>query len=102
MWSQYIMQLRQTLLRQVCSFQHLDLVEDLCRWEEAGLAKAYLIEWKCAGLDFEHTEGNLTFESGESHKVFTVPLIGTPNEGTFTVYLTPVSSGIVVRCPYAW
>ena len=52
------------------------------------------------GIDFEHTSGRLTFESGESHKTISIPLIGTPNIGTFTLCLKAIDEhgGTQVSC----
>lgn len=56
--------------------------------------------WMFTGIDFEHTAGRLSFESGESHKMISIPLIGTPKIGTFMLCLKAISenSGIQVSC----
>lgn len=56
--------------------------------------------WLFTGIDFEHTSGRLAFESGESHKTISIPLIGTPNIGTFTLCLKAIDEhgGTQVSC----
>ena len=56
----------------------------------------------CTGIDFEHTAGQLSFESGESQKTISIPLIGTPKNGTFTLCLKAINeqAGIQVSCFY--
>lgn len=50
------------------------------------------------GIDFEHTSGRLSFESGESKKMIAIPLKGNPQTGTFTLSLKALNdhSGIQV------